>query len=231
MNIRFIIHSSFFVELTGCCMLFDYYEGEIPQTDKPLYVFASHSHGDHFSKDIFRLAQQGKQVHFILSSDISSAGVPDGLKDSIVFVSPHRAYELPQMKIATLKSTDQGVAFLIECEDRLIYHAGDLNCWVWDGAPRWQNSQMIDSYKEEMGLLSGRNIDLAFVPLDPRQDTDFDLGMRYFFEAAGARYVFPMHMWGDYSVVPLFKSTPTYKEYADHVMEITGPNQDFEIDI
>ena len=49
---------------------------------------------------------------------------------------------------------------------------------------------------------------MAFVPLDPRQEADFDLGMKYFFEAGGAQHVFPMHMWGDYSVVPLFKSTP-----------------------
>ena len=38
-----------------------------------------------------------------------------------------------------------------------------------------------------------------------------------------------MHMWGDYSVVPLFKSTPTYREYADRVMDVKGPGQVFEL--
>ena len=66
--------------------------------------------------------------------------------------------------------------------------------------------------------------------LDPRQEADFDLGMKYFFEAAGARYVFPMHMWGDYSVVPLFKSTPPYREYAQAVMDVSAPGQEFEVD-
>ena len=104
-----------------------------------------------------------------------------------------------------------------------------MNCWVWEGAPKWQNDQMKEAYKNELKLLEGKAIDVAFVPLDPRQDADFDLGMRYFFEAAGAEHVFPMHMWGDYTVVPLFKSTPTYREYAPHLMDVKEPGQVFEI--
>ena len=34
MKVTFIIHSCYFVELTHCCLLFDYYQGDIPQTDK-----------------------------------------------------------------------------------------------------------------------------------------------------------------------------------------------------
>lgn len=229
MKVTFILHSSYFVELEQCCLLFDYYQGDIPQSDKPLYVFASHCHGDHFSTEVFKEARPGRQVRFILSNDIWESRVPEDLKESALFVSPHKTYELDGLKVATLRSTDQGVAFLIECEGKRIYHAGDLNCWVWDGAPRWQNDQMTKAYRQELELLAGKDIDVAFVPLDPRQDADFDLGMRYFFEAAGAKHVFPMHMWEDYSVVPLFKSTPTYKEYAAHVMDVSEPGQVFDI--
>ena len=42
MKVTFIYHSSYFVELDHCCLLFDYYQGDIPQVGKPLYVFASH---------------------------------------------------------------------------------------------------------------------------------------------------------------------------------------------
>ena len=99
---------------------------------------------------------------------------------------------------------------------------------VGRGAP-FQNDQMKRAYQEELSHLAGKHIDVAFVPLDPRQEADFDLGMKYFFEIAGADHVFPMHMWGDYSVVPLFKSTPTYREYADRVMDVKGPGQVFEL--
>ena len=57
MKVTFIIHSCYFVELTHCCLLFDYYQGDIPQTDKPLYVFHSHHHDDHFSPQVFQLAR------------------------------------------------------------------------------------------------------------------------------------------------------------------------------
>lgn len=231
MKVTFILHSSYFVELDSCCLLFDYYQGEIPQNDKPLYIFASHCHGDHFSPAVFEEARPGRQVRFILSDDIWESRVPEGLRDAALFVKPHKTYELDGLKIATLQSTDQGVAFLIACEGKRIYHAGDLNCWVWDGAPRWQNDQMKAAYREELKLLSGKEIDVAFVPLDPRQDADFDLGMRYFFEAAGAKHVFPMHMWEDYSVVPQFKATPTYRDYAPHVMDVSAPGQVFELDV
>ena len=104
-----------------------------------------------------------------------------------------------------------------------------MNCWVWDTAPRYKNDQMKALYQSELELLKGKDIDVAFVPLDPRQDTDFDLGMKYFFQAGGAEHVFPMHMWGDYSVVPLFKSTPTYRDYAPHVMDVSQPGQSFQL--
>ncbi|NBJ89516.1 MBL fold metallo-hydrolase [Acutalibacter sp. 1XD8-36] len=229
MKVTFILHSGYFVELDSCCLLFDYYQGEIPRSQKPLYVFASHHHEDHFSPEVFKEARPGRQVHFILSSDIFQSRVPEELREAALFVKPYETYELEGLRLATLKSTDDGVAFLIECEGRRFYHAGDLNCWVWEGAPKWQNDQMKEAYKNELKLLEGKAIDVAFVPLDPRQDADFDLGMRYFFEAAGAEHVFPMHMWGDYTVVPLFKSTPTYREYAPHLMDVKEPGQVFEI--
>lgn len=229
MKVTFILHSSYFVELEHCCLLFDYYEGEVPETDKPLYVFASHSHDDHFSPAVFGLNKPGREVRFLLSDDISESRVPEELRGLTTFVSPRGLYEVGAVRAATLESTDLGVAFLIECEGKMIYHAGDLNCWVWDGAPRFQNDLMKEQYRKELELLSGKKIDVAFVPLDPRQDADFDLGMRYFFEAAGAEHVFPMHMWGDYSVVPLFKSTPTYRDYAARVMDVSQPGQTFEL--
>lgn len=51
MKITYIHHSSFLVETEENYFLFDYFEGKLPQLkeDKPLLVFASHRHGDHFS--------------------------------------------------------------------------------------------------------------------------------------------------------------------------------------
>ena len=54
MKITYIHHSSFLVEMEQIALLFDYFEGEIPEIrqDQLLIVFASHRHGDHFSPGI-----------------------------------------------------------------------------------------------------------------------------------------------------------------------------------
>ena len=69
MNVTFIHHSSFLVEEASVFLLFDYTEGQIPllPKDAPLYVLASHSHGDHFSPAIFALAKEHPNVRFVLS--------------------------------------------------------------------------------------------------------------------------------------------------------------------
>ena len=55
MKVTFIEHSGFMVEMEQNVLLFDYYQGEIPSFDgsKTLYVFASHSHADHYDPAIF----------------------------------------------------------------------------------------------------------------------------------------------------------------------------------
>lgn len=51
-------------------------------------------------------------------------------------------YELPcKTTVKTLFSTDEGVAFLLRCSEGTIYHAGDLNDWVWNGEPDEENRQ------------------------------------------------------------------------------------------
>ena len=70
MKITYIHHSSFLVELEHVSMLFDYYAGQLPEIrkDRPLVVFASHFHGDHFAPVIFDLAKDREDVTFSLKT-------------------------------------------------------------------------------------------------------------------------------------------------------------------
>ena len=70
MKVTYIGHSGFLIESGSCCCLFDYYQGEIPSLpeDKPLYIFVSHRHQDHFNPEIFQIAGP-KEIHYILSQD------------------------------------------------------------------------------------------------------------------------------------------------------------------
>ena len=119
MNITFLYHSSFLVELSGCTLLFDWYGGPVPDYDrsKPLYVFASHHHGDHYAPEIF--AQLGMDnVWYVLANCIRLSAKRKaalGIDDSHVFrLAAGRHLSLGGLEIQTYRSTDAGVAFLVE---------------------------------------------------------------------------------------------------------------------
>ena len=158
MKITYIHHSSFLVELEHVSMLFDYYAGQLPEIrkDRPLVVFASHFHGDHFAPVIFDLAKDREDVNYVLSKDISKKKVPDNLIGRVTFVKAGEKLALytegrkAGLEIETFKSTDEGVAFWITCEGSTIYHAGDLNNWWWDGEDKAWNHNMEANYAQEM---------------------------------------------------------------------------------
>ena len=121
------------------------------------------------------------------------------------------------------------MAFYVETNGAAFYHAGDLNDWHWDGAGDLINGAMRTNYRSQIRRLSGKKIHLAFVPADPRlMEHQFD-GMNYFLEHTDADYVFPMHMWQDYSALPNYRKRISNAAMAERVVEIKHENQIFEI--
>ncbi|MDY4573912.1 MAG: MBL fold metallo-hydrolase [Intestinibacter sp.] len=233
MKITYIHHSSFCVELENSILLFDYFKGELPKfdTNKKLYVFASHFHEDHFDKCIFDIQNVHPDVTYILSKDIKRhrSKYIKAAKNSVI-VNFDENISIDDMKIKTLESSDIGVAFLIEIEGKVIYHAGDLNWWHWEGEnSNEENKYAENKFKDGIDKIKGLDIDLAFVPLDPRQGDFYYLGFNYFMENTNTKVAFPMHMWGDFSLCKTFKSSEYAKDYKDRVIEISKDNQVFDI--
>lgn len=216
MRITYIYHSSFLVETDSCYYLFDYEKGGLPKMDvtKPILVLSSHGHHDHYNPEIFSMLEDlGMQnISAILSEDIK---VPANV--NVLQVSPGKEYCLGAgQKLTTFASTDLGVAFLIEDQEKMIYHAGDLNDWVWEGESISYNEQMTADYRKQIYLLSeklsDRKIDVAFVVLDPRQEKDYDRGLCYFLEHIPVKTVYPMHYWKKPDVIERFlKEHPEYQ--------------------
>lgn len=236
MKVTYIHHSSFMVEMEETVLLFDYFEGEVPlpESGKPVFIFASHRHGDHFSKNIFKLVRSGLEVYYVLSDDIWRRQVPEDLLGRTVFLGPGEDVELAygsgkKLKVEAYKSTDEGVAFLVTAEGKAIYHAGDLNNWVWEGEPEADNRRMSRDFHRELDKLAGRHIDVAFMLIDPRQEKDFYLGMDDFMRRVGADVVFPMHFWGDFQVIGRFKALPAANDYKDKIREIRSRGQSFNL--
>ena len=224
MRISYIHHSSFLVELKQLSLLFDYFQGDVKLPEgKPAVIFASHRHGDHFSPVIFDFAKERQDVYYVLSDDIWEKRTPSGLRERILFAGPGQEFSLPWLSgisVRTFKSTDEGVAFLIRSPEGVIYHAGDLNNWQWEGEPKDWNRNMEVNYRRQLEAMKNEKIDVAFVPLDPRQGKDFYRGMDDFMKMVGAARVFPMHCWDDFTVISRLKAMEESRDYRDRIMEI-----------
>lgn len=249
MQVIFIHHSCFVVEVDGKVLIFDWFAGERVQDypfggvlpeyepDTPIYVFASHKHRDHFDMDVLRLAERYSDIHFIFSKDcrmsgnfLKKHGFAEDIAEKITYVTPGSRYRVSRLMVETLRSTDAGVAFLVQINQTLIFHAGDLNNWKWDGAGELVNGMMEMNYKAQIKRLAGKKIHLAFIPMDPRQKVYQFLGMDYFLNNIEADYIFPMHMWQDYSGIAKYKEQVSDKALAERIIEIQCENQTFHIE-
>ena len=235
MKITYIHHSSFSVEFSGAAVLFDYYAGPLPDfpKEKELFVFASHKHHDHFDLSVLSLAEKYPKIHFVLSRDIrmnqaylARRQVPEAAWDKIIYMGKHASQvfetESGSLQAETLASTDAGVAFLISCEGRHLYHAGDLNWWTWKGETEEEYRDMTLRFQNEIGRIEGRHFDAAFVPLDPRQEERYALGFDYFM-----RHTDTDAVWKDYSVTERLLGEEISAPYRDRIMRIEREGQEF----
>lgn len=211
MKITYIYHSGFLAETSDCYYLFDYYKGGLPHLDpqKPVLVFVSHRHPDHFNREVFSLLREKgmAQVTAVLAKDIPPKAYPEGV--DVIRAVHHQTYPLPcQTTLQTLLSTDQGVAFLVQSDQCTLYHGGDLNDWSMENASEQDNKHTAGSYRHEINLLremlGDKPLDAAFLPLDPRQGEYFDRGMLYFLEKIPVKTVYPMHYWDQPEIIGQF---------------------------
>lgn len=217
MTITYIYHSCFLIETSDCYYLFDYYKGNLPELNrkKPILVFASHRHEDHYNPEIFNMLESMgmSTVYAVLPNDIPEKRYPHTSVE-IIKVYHSREYELPcQTHLKTLLSTDRGVAFLIRCREGIFYHAGDLNDWCTETATEQEKKQMRGSYRAQIAKLKDSVLDAAFLPLDPRLGSSYANGILYFLQQIKVKKVYPMHYWEQPEIIDRFLTE--YPQYRD----------------
>ena len=131
--------SSFFVETEHATFVFDWYRASIPKfrKGKPIYVFISHRHSDHYNIRIFDISKDYDNVHYYMGLDIEGEAkeyykklcdyLPEEVDDVVEYFAGDEVYEADCGEIITLKSTDLGVAFLVKTGEFTLFHAGDLS--------------------------------------------------------------------------------------------------------
>lgn len=178
-------------------------------------VFSSHRHSDHWNRTVLDLAKRKGRTTFVLSDDIPYSEVGDALV--VEWVAPHQQYEVEGLRIQTLRSTDEGVAFIITSGDQVLYYAGDLNYWHWEGESDEYNQAMGEAYLSEMKRLPA-HLDVAFVPIDPRLGPFYSLGAKTLLEHATVGTLIPMHFWEDGNVCSRLEKELT--DFSGHIVHL-----------
>ena len=233
MRLTYIFHSGFALECEKCILVFDYWMDPVVilptilQTNKSVYVFASHFHEDHFNKGIFQWRKDYPSARFtyILSKDILKRHRCQQ-EDADVWLVKGGRWQDQQIEVFAAGSNDSGVSWIVKVAGKCIFHAGDLNNWYarfltddYKGGTIWSMEfGEIDPQKDEKQYLGELkdikkitdSFDLALFPVDGRIGNGYTRGARQFIERFKVGFFVPMHF-----VASGFKSAWRMKEFAD----------------
>lgn len=232
MTLTYIYHSGFLIETAVSILIFDYWidpENVVPrflQKKKPVYVFSSHFHEDHFNRRIFKWKNQRENTTYILSKDILRHRRAHK-EEADVWLAKGASWSDERISVHATGSNDSGVSWVVETEGKLLFHAGDLNNWYARFLPSIDPGETIHSKemdedidpiaheKQFLGELKDiqkitDRFDIAMFPIDGRIGNGYTRGGRQFIERFKVGLFVPMHF-----VASGFESAWRFKEFAD----------------
>ena len=204
-GITYVHHSSFILELGKKTFLFDYPgEEHLPPgaagvvqrhiAGSDLFVFVSHSHDDHFNRDLIRIVEPAGSARFVVSDDVPDM-FPEAVPEDALIVEPDETYRLEDMTIETLMANDLGVAFLIEVGGVVVYFGADLAEWIWPDMEEAAVRFTENFFQEAIDRVNARGVHIAFHNVDKRLE-NLGGGMKFLDRVRPAVFV-PMHGFGD----------------------------------
>lgn len=233
LKVTYLHHSGFLVETEQYCFIFDYFSenGKYDFLDitkyahKKIMVFVSHFHHDHYDRAIFKWQETLPSIQYILSDDAT----PPPFVENVHKVHFCKSYTIDGVEIETFHSNDEGVAFFIKADSKKIYHAGDLNWWHWKGESDKFNKGIAGMYQKEIDKMKKNVVDVAFVPVDPRLEENYILGIDYIMKTIKVKKVFPMHFWLNYSICETLQKDERSAAYRDCIVPIHHTKETFVI--
>lgn len=237
MKIYHIYHSCFIIETKSSFLIFDFYKAkaqnndfcfknlinDIFKSEKNFFVFASHSHSDHYNGEVLSWRNKKSNIYYIFSNDIK---VYSDISN-ICFVKPNQELIIENIKVNTFGSTDLGVSFLVNLDNINIFHAGDLNWWKWKDDTRFEAENMECSFKKIINDIKNFNttITAAFFPVDYRLEENYLCGGEYVIEALHPQIFIPMHFQDSYKTADSFIKSQINKNSNTKIPKICCPNQ------
>lgn len=194
----FLHHSGFMLELETMILVFDYYldplkrlEDRLEKTDKPVYFFVSHVHGDHFNRAIRKFEKRASG--YFLHRDCHLALADESLLHEM---DVGETVNEGPLSVHMYGSTDAGGSYMVEAEGLTIFHAGDLNWWHWAGEGDSENREARDWFFRELSCIKEKKVDIAMLPVDARQQAAREWGVKAYLSHFSAGLLIPMHAFG-----------------------------------
>lgn len=174
----------------------------------PLYVFISHFHKDHYDPGVFEWAARFEEVYYIVSKDVmqrmrhilSATSIYNGPRPNparIFCLRPGDVFNDGRVTVRAFPSTDLGNSYAVTLGDTAIFHAGDLNAWIWkDESSEQEVAKALGDFRaclREIENAGFTKFDMAFFPVDSRIGTDYFTGAKEFVHKFDVRRFFPMH--------------------------------------
>lgn len=197
-DLYFLHHSGFMLELETMILVFDYYldplkrvEDRLEKTDKPVYFFVSHVHGDHFNRAIRKFGKRASG--YFLHRDCHLALADESLLHEM---DVGETVNEGPLSVHMYGSTDAGGSYMVEAEGLTIFHAGDLNWWHWAGEGDSENREARDWFFRELSCIKEKEVDIAMLPVDARQQAAREWGVKAYLSHFSAGLLIPMHAFG-----------------------------------
>lgn len=243
MEIRYLFHDCFLVRMPGLALVFDYWRDTdicslqewVNGLDRNtrLYFIVSHGHKDHYNPEIFRYGDVTESVHYIVSRDvyrrvrhiIAKTGRYAGPRisaDQLTVLSEGEHYESDGLKVEAFGSTDTGNSYAIEYAGKKIFHAGDLNAWLWlDDSTPDEIETMKSAFLKIACEVKERyhEFDICFFPVDARLGRGYMLGAKWWLEMIRVHHFFAMH----YELYADDEQKKTYFEAASDTADYASP--------
>lgn len=205
MRLTYIYHSGFAIEAANFTIIIDYYQDSINKDHgvvadrllhrpQKLYVLVSHGHADHFNPDILKWREERHDITYIFSKDIEKSSKMNFT--DVIFIDKDEQYKDEILQINAFGSTDLGISFKIQGDEKVIFHAGDLNNWHWnkESTPE-EIKESEEFYLRELNHVAAStpSLDIAMFPVDPRLGKDYMKGADQFLGKIPTGLFIPMH--------------------------------------
>lgn len=208
-RVYYLGHSAWAVETQRHYLLFDCQNSNIKPggklmegwvdlqglSDKPVLVFYSHRHHDHYSRKLHQESAAYENITTILG-DFEKPDIPN-----TITLRPREMRELGDITVYTAASTDEGVCFFVRTEEAGIFFAGDHA--AWDESDRTLYQSEID-YIAALGLKT----DIAFIPVctfSGERPAAMTQGAFYAITRLNPEATYPMHANGRESLYKDFE--------------------------